>query len=642
MKQTKFIFIYMLICSVFQVQGAAVSKLQARCAVEGWLSQDSTPMNESLGRMICSVAAYSDTNDVPLFYVHSLDAGGFVVTSADDMVSPIVAFSATGTFDASANNPLWVLLHKDMRGQNALVRQVEARQATPAKMSVSSDALEEKLLESKSKWTQFTTLTHSTQVKTASSYSISDVWVSPLVESTWGQTTVNGLACYNYYTPPNDAGGADNYACGCVATAMAQVMRYHEYPMVGIGVHDDWITVDDEDQSASTRGGDGSGGAYSWGTMPLSPGSGITLAQRQQIGALCYDAGVSCSMSYSSGGSGSYEDYAAWGLLNVFKYDNAIYYMNYGYNMTTDFRSRVINCNLDAGYPVMLGITGDGGHEIVCDGYGYNSSTLYHHLNLGWSGSYNAWYALPDISAGYEFDIVDGLVYNIFPSGSGDIISGRVVDEDGNPLVGVTVSSGSYSDTTDENGIYALSQIDEGTYTLTASKSGYEEGSLTSTVSASYEYQSWYGTADFNSCGNVWGADFSLAINSGCYSGWLSDGLVPSDQQGVDDDPAGDGIANIWKYAAGLSPMSVCSWSDIYSCSNDVVSNLFYLIYYKSIDASEASMTPAWAIAVDETWQPTELTNERIDSNATQGIWKASISTDENCGFIRLTVELEQ
>ena len=45
--------------------------------------------------------------------------------------------------------------------------------------------------------------------------------------------------------------------------------------------------------------------------------------------------------------------------------------------------------NLDAGYPVLFGIQGPvsaASHEIVCDGYGYDNSTLYHHLNLGWSG----------------------------------------------------------------------------------------------------------------------------------------------------------------------------------------------------------------------------------------------------------------
>ena len=51
----------------------------------------------------------------------------------------------------------------------------------------------------------------------------------------------------------------------------------------------------------------------------------------------------------------------------------------------------IINPNLDAGCPVMLGIDPIG-HAVPCDGYGYDLSTLYHHLNYGWSGNFNAWY----------------------------------------------------------------------------------------------------------------------------------------------------------------------------------------------------------------------------------------------------------
>ena len=68
------------------------------------------------------------------------------------------------------------------------------------------------------------------------------------------------------------------------------------------------------------------------------------------------------------------------------------------------------------------------GHEIVCDGYGYNGSTLYHHLNLGWSGVDTAWYNLPNIGTPYDFNVVTSCTYNVYPSGTGEIISGRVMD----------------------------------------------------------------------------------------------------------------------------------------------------------------------------------------------------------------------
>ena len=77
-------------------------------------------------------------------------------------------------------------------------------------------------------------------------------------------------------------------------------------------------------------------------------------------------------------------------LVSTFKYANAVKAYNSGNNIG-DGLIEMLNPNLDAKDPVILGIKkGLSGHAVVCDGYGYNSLTLYHHLNRGWSGSYNA------------------------------------------------------------------------------------------------------------------------------------------------------------------------------------------------------------------------------------------------------------
>ncbi len=59
-----------------------------------------------------------------------------------------------------------------------------------------------------------------------------------------------------------------------------------------------------------------------------------------------------------------------------------------------------------------------GGHVVLADGYGYNNSTLYHHLNMGWSGSDDVWYALPLVDAYYTYTSFSGCVYNVYTSGS--------------------------------------------------------------------------------------------------------------------------------------------------------------------------------------------------------------------------------
>ena len=115
------------------------------------------------------------------------------------------------------------------------------------------------------------------------------------------------------------------------------------------------------------------------------------------------------------------------------------------YTIPSPNLNNMINPNLDAQFPVLLGIIDPLhpiGHEVVVDGYGYNSATLYHHLNLGWAGTADAWYNLPTVSTGiYNFNSAIECIYNVFPQGSGEIISGRVLDAGGNPVSGATITA---------------------------------------------------------------------------------------------------------------------------------------------------------------------------------------------------------
>jgi len=333
-----------------------------------------------------------------------------------------------------------------------------------------------------------------------------------LVQSRWSQQTTCSSACYNYYTPPGDPGTTTNYPCGCVATAMAQLMRFHQHPSVGVGTACFDITVDGATQTACLRGGDGAGGPYSWASMVIVPGCSTTLTQRQAIGALCYDAGVAVSMQYAAGGSGAYVIYQGHAdipsqLMSIFKYSSVKAGWNYGANLGSSLNA-MANPALDAGYPVLLGINGSpGGHAVVCDGYGYDASTLYHHLNMGWSGTSDAWYNLPTIDTVIgTFSTVYGCIYNVYPTGTGEIISGRVTEFNGQPLSGVTVTAtrtggGTYTATTNSRGIYALVKVPSGsTYTVCSQLTCYGFACQTVTTGTSANYG--------NAAGNRWGVDF--------------------------------------------------------------------------------------------------------------------------------------
>lgn len=325
--------------------------------------------------------------------------------------------------------------------------------------------------------------------------SVSDIRVAPLVQSSWNQSSAQGMPCYNYYTP-------NNYLDGCVATALGQLMRYWQYPTAGIGQQTRTVYVNSVGRSATTRGGNGSGGPYNWFAMPLNPASTTyNSSQWQMIGSLCYDAGVSVNMQYSASGSGAYMYLCASALTSVFQYSNAKYINSPG-NILTPTDS-----NLAAGCPVLFGISSSGrnGHAIVCDGFGYDSGTLYHHINFGWDGAYNYWYALPLLETPYGFNSVDTIIYNVFPSGSGELITGRATTSLGAPVSGAaivaTASGQTYSATTDAKGYYGIKVPSARTYSLTASKAGMNVATRSGVA---------VGTSGGSTCANLIGIDFTL------------------------------------------------------------------------------------------------------------------------------------
>jgi len=330
----------------------------------------------------------------------------------------------------------------------------------------------------------------------------------------------DSLGCYNFFAPPHSAGDPQNAPCGCVATALAQLMYYQQYPSTGVGTPSFTISFDGNPMEWPwpLRGGDGYGGPYDWGDMPLDPSiSSKTLVERMAIGSLTYDAGVAVHMAYSdtSAGSSSFLSDAKTALVTTFKYANAIETESSTINVGYDLND-MINPNLDAGLPVIFGIDNTiGGHCILCDGYGYSTGTLYHHLNMGWGGVDNAWYHLPiiDLTDTTSFYNFSACIYNVFTNGTGEIISGRVTDINTNPIfgagvTGISTKGGVFTATTDANGIYALVGVpSKSTCYITVTNAGYFP--LTSNILT--ELSADGGT----NCGNVWGANFTLAPAQG-------------------------------------------------------------------------------------------------------------------------------
>ena len=462
-----------MVFTVFALHAAEVTALQAKDAVQSWLA-DAPSLGCKLGGTVEDVRTCSATNGTP-FQVVRIAGGGFVVTSADTLLEPIIAFSSAGDLVENDGNPLWVLLKGDFaeRGKGVVLA---FRHRMRAGAGMSSAAL----TENEAKWAKLLGGGFRTMSGDGRS-SVSDLRVAPLIQSRWGQTGESNEPCYNYYTP-------NNYPCGCVATAGAQIMRYFQWPSSSVAMQqftNPYCQVNGVRMSLTTQGG-----SYNWGMMPLVPTSSMTVAERQAIGKLTSDIGICCGMAYFENGASIGSYMLAETFTNRFGYCSALAAQWETMDQSgTETLRRALLSNFDAGLPVVLSLKGVRyGHAVVSDGYGYSDGTLFIHMNFGWYGLSDAWYSPPHLYTGddddYNYTAINGFVFNILPDLPPNtvICSGRVLDEDGNPIVGAMVSyyrtnttSGggiqSGNDTgyviTGSAGIYAL-RLQPGQYVVTA------------------------------------------------------------------------------------------------------------------------------------------------------------------------------
>ena len=495
--------------AVFEPMAGAtpIGAEDAMWAAEAWVSMNPSPMEEAfLGTEADDVQTIEDEDGVDIFHVVTMDGGGFVVTSADDGLRPIVMFSPSGKApDLSPDSPLFDFLAGEMVER---MDQLEAvRNGNPRDVSntqtggtsgnpVSDGAFGTPERSPEEEWEALLSHdkddVHSKEV--AGLNTISDVRVPKLVQSAWDQSTNDfGQTVYNYYTPSYSLNGRSyQYVCGCAATALAQLMRFHRQPTSYVSPQTFQCEVEGSKVSKKMKGG-----YYAWDNMPLNASHiSLTTEQREAIGRLTFDCAVALEMKWSVANGGG-TPCSKWSgvLTDVFGYSSARGEEGAPGFSQTAFLKRICS-NLDAGYPVLLGIykyTERGeyevGHGIVADGYGYDSSTLYVHLNMGWSGSQDLWYAIPNIGTQHGFNMVDDIAYNIYPTGTGDILSGRVLTSSGSPVSGATVTAlrnGNTVSTTTSNdrGIYAFRLAPGNSYTVQASKNG-STGNATATLSTS-------------------------------------------------------------------------------------------------------------------------------------------------------------
>ena len=317
---TMFVSLFSIILAV----AAPVDEQKARQLASDFLSNMSPhgtrSGNSELTRAVTGVA---DGNDAAIYVFNSDNS--FVIISADDRTPAVLGYSDHGVYD----------MKKAPDGLKAMLG-----------------------------WLQASVRNYST---TRGEVSIHDA-IKPLLTTKWNQHSP-----YNLFCPYDEVNDAPSVT-GCVATAMAQIMKYHEYPS-----------------------------AYNWSLMKDEYDSSDESAAAQEVAKVMKDAGESVYMKYSANGSFANADGISEAFRNTFGYSISTELVSRAY-FTAQEWDELIYSNLENKMPVYYGGTAididdskgylqgvEGGHGFIVDGY--DGKGLYH-VNWGWGGLSDGFFLL--------------------------------------------------------------------------------------------------------------------------------------------------------------------------------------------------------------------------------------------------------
>ncbi len=346
MKQIKYFYTTLWLLLSFTMMSAAdVSEQEAMEHAREFMLQVSNNSKARI-RTIRNVSMTATQTGLPELYAFNMECGGYVIASADDRTLPVLGYSLTGRFDINQipdNMRAW------LQGYAEQIRMLG--NAT------------------------ITSTTDSDPSMTA---------IEPLIKTHWGQREP-----YNLQTPII----SDNQhaATGCAATAMAQVMYYHQWPKTATNAVSAYTYQDKQTQEYVDMKGLTST-TFQWDKMQTSyteenPG---TEEQRQAVAELMRYCGQASLMKYGLSSGASIEEVAN-ALQLYFGYSKSVRIANRGRYDLESWKKLIWN-ELNQKRPVYFsGFNGESGHAFVVDGYDNNG--LFH-VNWGWNGDSDNYFAI--------------------------------------------------------------------------------------------------------------------------------------------------------------------------------------------------------------------------------------------------------
>lgn len=307
----------------------------------------------------------------PVYYIYQVDGNkGFVIVAGDDQSYPIIGYALKGKYivnDQAEHYYKWVMKYR----QEIMYIIENDLPATP---------------EITAAWTK---LINNESIET---FSNSNRAVNPLMTLGWDQGNFYNALC------PMNSQANQRTVTGCVATAMAMVMKYWNYPTQGTGFSS-YNT-----QQYGTLSANYGNTTYDYASMPNQ----VTSANNA-VATLMYHCGVAVEMTYGIAQSGGSSAYVCIGASPANSPCSEIAYEQYfGFdsglqgvikqNYSDANWISTLKAELDAQRIIQYaGIGSGGGHTWICDGYDNNN---FFHMNWGWSNSQNGFFNLTALNPG--------------------------------------------------------------------------------------------------------------------------------------------------------------------------------------------------------------------------------------------------
>jgi hypothetical protein len=365
------------LCSISSVLNAqSVNIHTAKAIAEHHLAAISRPSLKSTASkgknfQFTSVKVAVENKDTLYYILNDTINKGFAIVSADKRAWPILGFSTEGSFNEK-KQPKALIAWMDCKRKE--IEYIKKHNLQPDSTTLA--------------------LWQNLSFENASATSTS---VEPLLNTKWDQ------GCYYNQLCPSDTQSpyCGHTPTGCVVTALAQIMKYWNYPTKGKGsnsyIHPKYGSISADFGSTT----------YLWDQMPNE-----LTGYNEAVATLMFHCGAALSMNYDT-----FESRPINSEVN-----SIVKYFDFSPNAQFVYQSEswsdLFRNELDAGHPVFM-VSCAINHAFVCDGY--MDGDLFH-FNFGWGGSCDGYYSITqtglvsgDTFSGPVTSIIIGLFPNQLP-----------------------------------------------------------------------------------------------------------------------------------------------------------------------------------------------------------------------------------